>query len=51
MHKYKPGGDVGPLEYWPFENPNSDYRIKEGNPIASGRIDIGGEGHSTQHGI
>jgi len=51
MHKYKPGGNVGPLEDWPFENPASNYRIKEGNPKASGRIDIGGEGHTTRHGI
>ena len=50
-HKYKLGGDVGPLEDWPFENPISDYRIKEGNPKASGRIDKGGEGHTTRYGI
>jgi len=48
---YKPGDDVGPLEDWPFENPDSDYRIREGNPRASGRFDLGGPGNKTRFGI
>ncbi len=51
MFMYKPGDDVGPLEDWPFENPDSDYRIKEGSPRASGRVDMGGPGHTTRFGI
>ena len=51
MFKYKPGDDVGPLEEWPFNNPRSNYDIKEGNPKASGRIDAGGRGHVTRFGI
>lgn len=51
MFKYKLGEDVGPLEDWPFDNPASDYQIKEGAPKASGRIDAGGEGHATRVGI
>ncbi len=51
MLKYKPGDDVGPLEHWPFDNPASDYRIKEGDPKTSGRIDAGGPGHTTRFGI
>ena len=27
------------LEDWPFDNPLSDYRIVEGDPRASGRLD------------
>lgn len=51
MIKYKPGDDVGPLQHWPFDNPASDYRIKDGTPVTSGRIDAGGPGHSTRFGI
>ncbi len=51
MHCYKPGDDVGQLEHWPFDNPGSDYRIKEGSPRASGRIDLGGPGNTTRFGI
>ncbi len=51
MIKYQPGDDVGPLEDWPFDNPESDYQIKEGAPKASGRIDEGGPGHATRLGI
>lgn len=51
MKSYKPGEDVGPLENWPFENPNSNYEIKEGDPRASGRIDSGGPGHTSRTGI
>ncbi|WP_108836322.1 cupin domain-containing protein [Tateyamaria sp. Alg231-49] len=51
MFKYAPGGDVGPLEHWPFDNPASDYQIREGSPQASGRMDAGGPGHTTRTGI
>ncbi|SLN27618.1 hypothetical protein PEL8287_01239 [Roseovarius litorisediminis] len=51
MINYKPGDDVGPLEDWPFDNPASGYRIKEGRPRASGRIDAGGPGYPTRFGI
>ena len=51
MRKYFPGCDVGSLEHWPFENPLSDYRILDGNPIACGRIDQGGVGHQRRFGI
>jgi uncharacterized cupin superfamily protein len=51
MHKYKPGDDVGELEFWPFDNPASDYRIVEGEPKTYGRIDQGGDGHTTRYGI
>ncbi|MFT5631077.1 MAG: putative cupin superfamily protein [Gammaproteobacteria bacterium] len=51
MDKYKPGDDVGPLELWPFDAPQSDYRIVEGMPKTYGRIDAGGPGHTTRYGI
>lgn len=51
MLKYIPGEDVGELEDWPFDNPLSDYQIKEGSPRASGRMDAGGPGHTTRTGI
>lgn len=51
MKKYNPGEDVGALQDWPFDNPLSDYRIKEGAPRASGRIDTGGPGFVTRSGI
>lgn len=51
MFKYTQGSDVGELEDWPFDNPLSNYQIKEGSPRASGRIDAGGPGHTTRTGI
>ncbi|MEX0282074.1 MAG: cupin domain-containing protein [Arenibacterium sp.] len=51
MFKYEPGSDVGELEDWPFDNPLSDYQIREGRPQASGRLDAGGPGHTTRTGI
>ena len=51
MFMYKPGDEVGPLEDWPFENPASDYLIREGSPRSSGRFDMGGPGHTTRFGI
>ncbi|MEL7463940.1 MAG: cupin domain-containing protein [Pseudomonadota bacterium] len=51
MIEYRPGDDVGPLEDWPFDNPASDYVVKEGAPRASGRFDAGGPGQPTRTGI
>lgn len=51
MIRYVPGGDVGELENWPFDNPASRYKVTSGNPQASGRIDVGGPGHQTRFGI
>ena len=51
MTPYRPGDDVGPLEDWPFDNPASDYVIRDGAPRASGRLDAGGPGHTTRTGI
>lgn len=51
MIKYKPGDDVGELKHWPFDNPLSNYVIKQGNPKTSGRLDAGGAGHVTRTGI
>ena len=51
MITYKPGDDVGVLEDWPFDAPESDYRIVRGNPRASGRLDVGGPGQASRAGI
>lgn len=51
MIRYRTGDDVGELEEWPFDNPSSDYKIKQGTPRASGRLDAGGSGHTTRTGI
>jgi uncharacterized cupin superfamily protein len=51
MTKYKPGDDVGPLQYWPFDAPESNYVITRGAPKTYGRIDAGGPGHTTRSGI
>jgi uncharacterized cupin superfamily protein len=51
MLKYKLGVDVGELDDWPFDNPLSNYKIKDGEPKASGRLDAGGAGHTTRTGI
>ena len=51
MIKYVPGDDVGRLAHWPFDNPESDYQIRQGDPKAFGRMDAGGPGHTTRAGI
>lgn len=51
MSKYKPGDDVGPLDFWSFDAPESDYVIAKGAPKTYGRIDAGGPGHTTRYGI
>ena len=51
MKKYPLNEDPGELEYWPFDNPASDYRILRGEPRASGRIDVGGNDARHRLGI
>ena len=51
MHKYPFGEIPNQLEDWPFDNPDSDYRIVRGEPRASGRIDAGGNDEKTRLGI
>lgn len=51
MLRYKLGDDVGALEEWLFDNPLSDYKIMQGTPRASGRLDAGGPGQTTRTGI
>ncbi len=51
MPKYKPGDDVGMLEFWPFTSPDSNYVVTRGSPQTYGRIDAGGPGHTTRFGI
>ena len=42
MQIYTPGSEIGVLQPWPFDNPESNYKILSGAPAASGRIDTGG---------
>ena len=51
MQIYTPGAEVGILQPWPFDNPESDFKILVGVPTASGRIDIGGPGYISRSGI
>lgn len=51
MDKYKLRDDVGVLEFWPFDGPESDYSIVCGTPKTYGRIEAGGAGHTTRFGI
>ena len=51
MIEYSPGDAVGTLEHWPFDNPASNYVIRDGAPRASGRLDAGGPGHVTRTGL
>ena len=51
MQRYQIGQDPGPLEAWPFDAPQSDYKIVSGAPHAFGRLDAGGAGHVTRAGI
>lgn len=39
------------LDAWPFDNPDSAYRIVSGDPQASGRLDAGGAGAVTRTGL
>ncbi|MBJ3761155.1 DUF861 domain-containing protein [Maribius pontilimi] len=51
MDRYAPGCDVGPLEPWGFDTPDSAYVIVAGDPRVSGRLDMGGPGQPTRAGI
>ena len=51
MQIYTPGADVGTLQPWPFDNPESNYKILAGAPAASGRIDTGGPGYTSRSGV
>ncbi len=51
MQIYTPGAEIGVLQPWPFDNPESNYKILFGAPAASGRIDTGGAGYTTRSGI
>ena len=51
MQIYTPGTEIGVLQPWPFDNPESTYKILFGAPAASGRIDTGGAGYTTRSGI
>ena len=51
MILYPFANDVGALEYWPFDNPTSQYKVLSGAPKAYGRLDGGGAGHTTRVGI
>lgn len=51
LDQYKPCDDVGPLEFWPFDAPASEYRVTKGDPKAYGRIDAGGPDQTTRFGI
>ena len=44
MQIYTLGTDIGVLQPWPFDNPESNYKILSGAPAASGHIDTGGGG-------
>lgn len=39
MLTYRPDIQQEDLEHWPFERETSNYKILDGNPRASGRID------------
>ena len=47
MYKYAADQVFEDLEPWPFDNPDSDYKILRGAPLASGRLDSGD--NNTQH--
>ena len=51
MHKYALDEIPRDLEPWPFDNPDSDYKILRGNPRASGRLDFGDNNASHRLGI
>jgi len=51
MQVYTPGTEIGVLQPWPFDNPESNYKILFGAPAASGRIDTGEAWYTTRSGI
>lgn len=51
MRKYPSGEIPTDLEPWPFDNPDSNYRILRGEPRASGRLDYGANDGASRLGI
>ena len=51
MKIYMLDSEIGILQPWPLDNPESNYKILSGAPAASGRIDTGGAGYTTRSGI
>lgn len=51
MQKYSKTDSYQNLEPWPFDNPDSNYRILRGNPQASGRLDAGSNSGQFRMGI
>ena len=51
MHKYPQGEFQGDLEHWPFDHPESNYKILRGSPRASGRLDYGSNDGPFRLGI
>jgi hypothetical protein len=51
MHKYAIDQIPQNLEPWPFDNPDSDYKILRGDPCASGRLDLGANDAQHRLGI
>jgi uncharacterized protein len=51
MKKYALQEGVEDLEFWPFDNPQSNYWILSGNPVASGRLDAGSNNGPFRMGI
>ncbi len=51
MRKYAAAENYQSLEPWPFDNPQSSYKILRGNPQASGRFDIGNSNRLHSMGI
>ena len=51
MHMYAANQVPTDLEPWPFDNPDSDYKILRGAPQASGRIDAGANDGVSRLGI
>ena len=42
MQIYTPGSEIGVLQPWPFDNPESNYKILSGAPAASAVLIRGG---------
>jgi uncharacterized cupin superfamily protein len=51
MKKYALNEEIEDLELWPFDNPESNYLIISGNPVASGRLDEGSNNGPFRLGI
>ena len=51
MIKFKLENNVGALQQWSFDNPASDYRVKECMPASLGYIDVDGRDLTPRFGI